>query len=220
MGRYRDQPDAEPTAFKRNFEEIIYHFGLEPGIKETLEMYGAESLKDVCDMCGNRAVWYTSEIFAPSGFDSNEGRITRCWCHDCISEPFVDLWKAWPWTPDEKLADYTTPHSTNNSNHNNKITDHETATILCHLDHESTATDVIKILDHYGIKREKATCEDCDKPADWYHASVYDARRNYDFEAARDNTLLCSHCINIDLVVAWVDQYFTPNDELDREINS
>jgi hypothetical protein len=206
MGRYRDRPDAEPTAFNRNFEEIIYHFDLEPGTKETLELNDVEDL-DVCSICGSHAVWYTSEIYAPSGFHSDEGRINRCWCDDCISQPFVDLWKAWPWTPDEKLANYTPPRHSNTNRDDRLTTHHETATILCHLDLESTATDVIKILSHYGITRDEATCKNCDQQADWYHANIYDARRDYDFEAARSNTLLCGNCINPELVDKWAGQY-------------
>lgn len=215
MGTYRDQPDAEPTAFERNFEEIIYHFDLEPGTKETLEMYGVKSLKDVCNMCGNRAVWYTSEIYTPSGFESNEGRITRCWCDDCISQPFVDLWKAWPWTPDEKLDNYTPPTPSNTDSDNVGLTTQQnTPTILHHLDLEHNTTDVIKILAHYGITRDEATCHDCGQQANWYHAEIYDTLRNYDYEAARNNTLLCTDCVDPNFVDVWKTWPWTPNNEL------
>jgi hypothetical protein len=217
---YRDSPDAEPTAFERNLEETIYHLELQPDAKEMLELFELDSLEDVCTMCGDRAVWYTAEKHTVSGFHSDEGEITRCWCDKCVSQPFIDLWKAWPWTPDEKLERNTHPTTLNTNNvDNEQSTEQNTTTILCHLDLESIAIDVTKILAHYGINRGEAVCQDCDQQADWYHAEIYDPPRSYDFEAARDNALLCPDCIDPELVDKWTQQYWTPDDELDRESN-
>jgi|AntDeeMinimDraft_6_1070357.scaffolds.fasta_scaffold02029_3 hypothetical protein len=102
MHNSTDRLDSELIVFEQNFEQIIYHLDHGPSTKETLEINEAEDLNG-CNTCSDRSVRYTPEIYTSSGFNSDERRITRCWCDDYISQPFVDLWSTWSGTPNDEL---------------------------------------------------------------------------------------------------------------------
>ncbi|UPV73880.1 hypothetical protein M0R89_15215 [Halorussus limi] len=218
MTEHTELEMVESTAFDENLEEIIYHLDLEPNAKEILELLDVDGLEDVCAMCGERAVWYTSEIQAEAGFDSDEGRITRCWCDECISGPFIELWKTWPWTPDEKLENYTDPiPSDSHCVDGGLATQQNNPEVVSHLDLQNNSSDVTGILKQYGIAWDEAVCHDCGQQAVWYYAEIYDVSRAYDFEAARENELLCDDCIDPGLVDLWARWPWTPDGDYEKE---
>jgi hypothetical protein len=87
-------------------------------------------------------------------------------------------------------------------------------TVVCHLDLQRDSSDVTGVLAHFGISREAATCDECEAQADWYYADIIDVLRPHDFDAARENSLLCHDCINPALIEMWCQWPWTPSDEL------
>jgi hypothetical protein len=220
MTEHTDLEMAESTAFDENLEEIVYHLDLEPDTKEMLEAFDGTGLEDVCAMCGERTVWYTSEIQAEVGLYSDEGRITRCWCNECISEPFIKLWKTWPWTPDEKLENCTDPIPSDSYRVDGGLaTQQNNPEVVSHLDLQNNSPDVAGVLNQYSITRDEAICRDCDQQADWYYGEIYDEVRAYDFEAARLNEFLCDDCIEPRLVDLWIRWPWTLDEAYDTSTN-
>lgn len=215
MAKPGDPHNTEETAFDENLEEVIYHLVLEKESAEMLELLDRTGLEYECAVCGACAIWYTSEIQTEEGFDSDEGRVTRCWCDSCMPNPLIELWKTWPWTPDKELENYTPPSSTaNNHTKTGLVNQENTLDLVCHLDLQDDSADVVDVLEHYDIDRTEATCSDCDQQATWYYAEIFDVSRSYDFGGARNNWFFCDSCIDSTLVDLWIRWPWTPDDEL------
>lgn len=212
-----DTEGVEETAFEENLEVIIYHLDVESFAFEMLDLVDDTGLASECTMCGTHAVWYTSEIHTEEGFESNTGRVTRCWCHSCMPQPMIELWKSWPWTSVDALETFNRLDPSTDTDDKAGLADQENVpSVIRHLDLEAESTHVTGILDHYGIDREKATCADCENQATWYYGKLLDVFRAYDFGAARENKLLCEDCISSAGIRQWDHWPWTPDKESDH----
>lgn len=195
---------GEPTAFDENLEEVVYHLILEPEAAESLRELNDTEISDECVMCGGRAVWYSSEIQTEEAFTSDQGRVTRCWCDQCMPDALIDTWRDWPWTPDEELADSDFSSTFNPDDDGQGLRGQEnTPVVILHLDMDADSESVSKVLQCRGVPRSDATCDECGGRADWYRGRVIDVFREYDFDAARENALLCDECMDDESIKKW-----------------
>lgn len=156
--------ETDLTAFEENAKEIICHLELEPDTAAALTDRDVTSRDAACSMCGNSAVWYTKEFQEDSPTTGKREEITRFWCGNCISDAFIDAWKARPSTPDAALEDVT-PAKTSDNRQDGGLLTQDPKTIVFHLDLERESADVTGLLEYYDTRREDAVYRDSDQQA-------------------------------------------------------